>query len=393
LITGCGVPLLEIPPVPVGYRFIACLTHDIDHPSIRQHGWDRTTLGFLRRAALGSAYNLLCGRLGIQDALRNWVAVLKLPFVQLGLANDFWLDFPDRYLDADQGFRSTYFVIPFKDRPGKNVGRPRASFRAARYGARDIAGTMQKLLAAGCEVGLHGIDAWVDEVNGCEELQEIRRLTLAPEIGARMHWLCFDRRSPSVIERAGAAYDSTVGYNETVGYRAGTTQAYKPLGADRLLELPLHVMDTAMFYPAYLGLSPAQAETLLQEMTDKVSRFGGCLTINWHDRSLAPERLWGRIYRDLLQDLERRDAWLGPAGKIVAWFRKRRSAVFEFDATHPFAVSTRVDTKHNEGLPGLRLRIHNPRRPGEAGAMRTAHYVDAVVDETLESPVPCRPGA
>src|SRR5437868_4416579 len=32
LITGCGVPLVEIPPVPAGYPFIACLTHDVDHP-------------------------------------------------------------------------------------------------------------------------------------------------------------------------------------------------------------------------------------------------------------------------------------------------------------------------------------------------------------------------
>ena len=45
LITGCGVPLVEIPPVPDGYRFIACLTHDVDHPSIRQHKWDHTMFG------------------------------------------------------------------------------------------------------------------------------------------------------------------------------------------------------------------------------------------------------------------------------------------------------------------------------------------------------------
>jgi hypothetical protein len=393
LITGCGVPLLEIPPVPEGYRFIACLSHDIDHPSIRRHGWDRTTFGFLRRAVLGSMFNLLRRRLGIRDLLRNWVTALKLPFVQLGLAEDFWLDFPDRYLKVEQGFRSTYFVIPFKNRPGKNVGRPRASFRAARYGAQDIAGIMQKLQAAGCEIALHGIDAWVDEVRGREELQEISRLTLAPELGVRMHWLCFDRQSPSAIESAGAAYDSTVGYNETVGYRAGTTQVYKPLNADRLLELPLHVMDTAMFYPPYLGLSPAQAKTRLEQMAENVSRFGGCLTINWHDRSLAPERLWGEVYRDLLEDLKKRGAWLGPAGQIVAWFRKRRSAVFEFDETGPFAVRTKVETKHIDGLPGLRLRIYNSRDPEEAGGARSAHYVDAAVDEVVENPVPCRPRA
>src|SRR5215470_11437428 len=34
LITGCGIPLIEIPPVPEGFQFIACLTHDVDHPSL-----------------------------------------------------------------------------------------------------------------------------------------------------------------------------------------------------------------------------------------------------------------------------------------------------------------------------------------------------------------------
>src|SRR5580693_2831235 len=59
IITGCGVPLVEIPPVPEGYRFIACLTHDVDHPSIRQHKWDHTMFGFLYRAVFGSLRNLI----------------------------------------------------------------------------------------------------------------------------------------------------------------------------------------------------------------------------------------------------------------------------------------------------------------------------------------------
>src|SRR5207245_6845327 len=53
LITGCGVRLVEIPSVPERDRFIACLTHDVDHPSIRQHGWDHTTFGFFSRSVFG----------------------------------------------------------------------------------------------------------------------------------------------------------------------------------------------------------------------------------------------------------------------------------------------------------------------------------------------------
>ncbi len=71
LITGCGVPLVEIPPVPDGYRFIACLTHDVDHPSIRRHKWDHTMFGFLYRAIFGSLRNLIRGRMSVQDLLTN----------------------------------------------------------------------------------------------------------------------------------------------------------------------------------------------------------------------------------------------------------------------------------------------------------------------------------
>ena len=78
-------------------------------------------------------------------------------------------------------------------------------------------------------------------------------------IGIRMHWLLRDARTPSVLENAGYAYDSTVGYNETVGYRAGTTQVFRPQGVRRLLELPLHIQDGALFYPQQLDLSEADA--------------------------------------------------------------------------------------------------------------------------------------
>ena len=161
-----------------------------------------------------------------------------------------------------------------------------------------------------------------------------------------MHWLYYDQQSPVALERAEAVYDSTIGYRETVGYRAGTTQAYKPLQVDRLLELPMHVMDTALFYPDYLGLSPREAGPLLGRMVDSAAQFGGCLTINWHDRSLAPERLWYACYRDLVQDLKNRCPWFATAGQAVSWFRKRRSVVFETDLRRP-----------GKCLPGLWLRI------------------------------------
>lgn len=383
LITGCGVPLIEIPPIPQGYRFVACLTHDVDHPSILQHKWDHTIFGFLYRAIFGSLRRLLRGELSVQDMFRNWAAALKLPFIHLGMAKDFWREFDDRYLESEKGLPSTFFLIPFSDQTGNTAHGPAPRLRAARYRAQDLVATVAKLTAVQCEVGLHGIDAWLDSSKGRQELEEIRRLTAVSSVGVRMHWLYYDQQSPLALEAAGAEYDSTIGYNETVGYRAGTTQVFKPLDVTQLLELPLHAMDTALFYPSYLNLTTRQAKKRLAQFGDNAVRFGGTITVNWHDRSLAPERLWGECYRDLIDDLQSRGAWFATAGQAVSWFRKRRSAAFEMDSFG------RVKVAFHQGdhVPGLRLRVHKPRNSNTIGHRNSEDYVDTVLEETDVIPV------
>jgi hypothetical protein len=381
LITGSGVSIVEIPPVPDGYQFVACLTHDVDHPAIRRHKWDHTMFGFLYRAIFESLRKLIRGQMSLQDVFKNWAAALKLPFIHLGLTKDFWREFDDRYLELEAGLPSTFFVIPYSSRPGTSADGSEPPLRAAAYGARDIADAIRKLTAAGCEVGLHGIDAWRDCSKGSLELAEIRRLTGTSRIGVRMHWLYYDQQSPSILEAAGADYDSTIGYNGTVGYRAGTTQAFKPLGANHLLELPLHVMDTALFYPGHLGLTAEGAKALVSPILDNVIQFGGILTINWHDRSVAPERLWGEFYRDLIRDLRCRGAWFSTVGEAASWFRKRRSAEFEADPTA--VVRAKVVGEHDENLPGLRLRFHRAREHDDVSAHDPQDCADIRFDECV----------
>jgi len=361
LITSCGISIVEIPAVPEGFRFVACLTHDVDHPSVRRHKLDHTIVGFLLRATFGSLVDTFLGRMSIRDAARNWVAAIKLPFIYIGVAKDFWRDFDDRYLEVEESLPSTFFVIPRKNYSGKRSDGLAPALRAARYEARELIDTIRKLTHAGCEVGLHGIDAWLDCSRGREELEEIRLLTGASEIGVRMHWLYYSENSPATLEKAGAAYDSTIGYNTTVGYRAGTTQVYKPLDAERLLELPMHAMDTALFYLSYLGLSPRKASARLRELTDTVAQYGGCLTINWHDRSLAPERLWGGCYRELIKDLKSRGAWFATAEQAVSWFRARRSVEFEEDPTYPCSIRAKFSSNYRDDLPGLCMRTYKPQ--------------------------------
>ncbi|HEX9046466.1 MAG TPA: hypothetical protein VF988_05515 [Verrucomicrobiae bacterium] len=361
LILEHGLALLEIPPSPADHDFIVCLTHDVDHPAIRNHKFDHTAAGFVYRATVGSLLDVARGLKTVRQMAENWLAALKLPLVHAGLAGDFWHEF-DHYVALEKGRGSTFFVIPRKGETGLDHNGRRQARRAASYDARDLRDDLLALGKNGKEVGVHGIDAWRNAAAGGAEKKVIADLIGAPELGVRMHWLYFAAQSPLELENAGFTYDSTMGYNDTVGYRAGTAQVFKPLAAKQLLELPLHVMDTALFYPSYLHLSAAQADEILQPLIENAVAYGGVLTVNWHDRSLAPERLWGDAYARLLDRLQARNPWFATAAQCVGWFRRRRAARFE---TSPETGEVRIQMPEgSDALPPLRIRVFPARKGG-----------------------------
>ncbi|MBV8141713.1 MAG: hypothetical protein JOZ60_06670 [Verrucomicrobia bacterium] len=385
-ITLAGIPLVEVPPVPVGYKFMACLTHDLDHPVMRNHWCDHTMYGFLYRATIGTLRDVFRRRKSLGSLRKNLEAVCLLPFVHLGLAKDFWRGF-DRYLEMVEVPGSTFFVIPRSDYAGRTSEGPAPSLRRCRYEVDQLAPQLRRIVAAGGEIGLHGLDAWLDNDEGRKEREIVSRAVGVSIRGVRMHWLFFDSNSPAALDQAGFDYDTTVGYRETVGYRAGTAQAYKPPGATKLLELPLHVMDTALFYSSYLRLREQEAEGLVWRLMDDAERSGGALTINWHDRSIAPDRLWEDFYLKMLRELRSRGAWLPTSSKAVAWFRSRRAAVIESARSPGGALRVQGRAKTSEEVPGLQIRIHKPRAQSlaEATASRKrAEFVDVPFAGTTE---------
>lgn len=322
-ILGAGFPVVEIPPCPAGHDFMVCLTHDVDFVSIRNHGFDRTVRGFIYRAVIGSVQRFIRHRLTLRQVLKNWQAVLLLPLVHLGVCKDFWMQF-ESYRRIEGRYRSTWFLIPFKGRSGRNVSEEHPGLRATRYDVTDVGRQAVEMQAQGCEIGLHGIDAWCDRLSARLEKNRISSVTGNPDVGVRMHWLCNDRHSLSFLDEAGFEYDATNGYNETIGFRAGTSQVFKPFHAHHLLEIPLHIQDVALFYPVFLDLNEADAWTRCMDVFDHQKVFGGVVTLLWHMRSLAPERLWGGFYKRLLQECRSTNAWVGTARDVVDWFRARR---------------------------------------------------------------------
>lgn len=389
-ILEAGLPIVEIPPVPEGHNFIACLTHDTDFIRIRDHFFDHTMGGFLYRAIFGSLINFIKGRHPFSRVRKNWEAVLSLPFVYLGMAKDYWFQF-HRYEEIENGAISTFFLIPFKKRRGDKVHSAR---RATKYDIMDIPETAKILARKGYEISAHGIDAWHSGDKGRIEWKRINAVTRDDKIGIRMHWLLFDHQTFSALEKAGYYYDSTLGYNDAAGYRNGTTQVFRPQGAIRLLELPLNIQDTALFYPRRMNLPEKKALDLCDLFIKNAFHLGGVLTINWHQRSLAPERMWGDFYIQMLERVRHHRPWFATAKQAVEWYQKRREASFSYVKGKDDERRLVIRGGKMAGIPSLLIRIHRPKNQAlmHADTQHLFHspseYTDIPWREALEMSLP-----
>ena len=359
LLLDSGIAFVEIPPRPLDHDFVCCLTHDVDFYGIRRHAFDRTLAGFIARASAGTAADLLRGRRRASEALRNWTALLSLPFVFLNRVRDLWRPFDD-YARAENGLPSTFFLIPFRQRPGVAPDGTTNPVRAVAYQVSDIAEDVKDAAARGSEIAVHGIDSWHDAGCGRAEMAQVASVIGRRPNGIRMHWLYFSDRSAGQLESAGFEYDSTCGYNDVVGYRAGTSQVFRLPGAERLMELPLTIMDTALLYRGRMNLSSDDALRVCRGIVAHACRLGGTLVINWHDRSLAPERLWGWCYEQLLKELASNcRPWFATASEAVAWFRWRRSFRFIGHAAGELTIES---AGNRSGGPAAVALIYRPRR-------------------------------
>ena len=363
-ISGAGIGFVEIPPVPYGYHFITCLTHDVDFINIRDHGFDRSIAGFIKRAIIPRSFRDTQGRIAWSRILRNWKAVLMLPGVYLGWFKDTWFDI-DRYLELERGLGSTFFFIPFNNRPGKTIVGHAPKIRAAKYDIAQYRDLIDTLTAAGVEIELHGIDAWLDAGKGLEEQDAIRQMTGKQCVGVRMHWLYFSDQSPQSLEKAGFYFDSTLGFNETIGFRSGTTQVHGLSDKHNLYELPLNIMDTTLFYPTRMDLSEVEAAEHCMYLVRQIRQHGGVLTINWHSRSLSPERNWDEFYRDLLDKLKKERTLFFTAAEAVQWFARRRSIRFENIEIKENTMHIRLKSDAYDGNAYYILRCYPPKKKNE----------------------------
>lgn len=286
---------------------------------------------------------------------------------------DPWNNIPD-LLETTwrRGLRSTVFLIGRNRHPLD--GTPRRVYERER---RHLAAAVR---AAGGEVGLHGSFTASESAGAlAEELASLRGEAGRVD-GVRFHYLRF-RYHETVrwLEAAGARYDTSLGFSEAPGFATGLARPYRPylVGEERpadLTLLPLAVMDTTLH--SHLKLDADAAFDRALSVLERVRLAGGHAALLWHNTYLADDRAPGydRLWGDLLDELARRGATMGPAGDAEP--RPDGARLDDRRVMHLTTVHRPRDVRifHKEGralaragaqvtVAGPRERLSRARRP------------------------------
>jgi peptidoglycan/xylan/chitin deacetylase (PgdA/CDA1 family) len=296
------------PPRWRGARFAVALTHDVDTP------WRWTRIG-VRGAAARLKGHALAGRGA--PALREARALAAVPAHKLRRTDPNWSFERITRVEARHGARSTFFVMAGHRHPADGAA-PEAYERLRPR-------LVETILAGGGEVGLHG--SYTAAEDGGLLVREKERLesVAGPVHGHRYHYLRVDpHRNLAAVEHAGLAYDSSLGFSDAPGFRAGLAQPFRPwdvvsgrpLG---LVEIPLAAMDATFSEPHYLGLQAGEAERRLSALLDWAAEHGGGFAVLWHNDRYDPatSRGWDRLYLRFLEGVAARGGVCLSAGELA----------------------------------------------------------------------------
>jgi peptidoglycan/xylan/chitin deacetylase (PgdA/CDA1 family) len=296
------------PPQWGGARFAVALTHDVDSP------WKWTRTGVKGAAARAKA-DLARGR--VRSGLRELRGLAGAPLHKASGTDPFWSF--DRILADEQrsGASSTFFLLA---EHAHELDGP-----AAEQYERLRPRLVETLQDAGAEVGLHGsYSAAEDPAQLAAEKESLEQLAGSVK-GQRYHFLRLDpHRNLAQLEAVGFAYDSSLGFSDALGFRAGIAHPFRPWDFEQeaprdLVEVPLAAMDVTLSAERYLDLSAREADERLRALLDWAEENGGGFAVLWHseqyDSALLPG--WDRLYKRFVEEVQRRGGVCLQAGALA----------------------------------------------------------------------------
>ena len=168
---------------------------------------------------------------------------------------------------------------------------------------------LEKITARGHVVGFHpSYEAYDDPLAFERELASLRRISGQAVTSGRQHFLRF--AAPETWQRwadAGLDWDSSAGYSDYAGFRAGICDTYPVFNFLTRQQLPLRekpllAMDVTLALNEHLG--PEAAFAQLERLRREVRKHQGEFTLLWHNSSWNTYfwANWQEYYRAFIGD-------------------------------------------------------------------------------------------
>ena len=290
-------------------RFVVALTHDVDVP------WRWTRIG-VRGAAARLKGHALARRAG--PALHEARGLARVPFHKLRGSDPNWRFAEIVAEEHEHDARSTFFVMAGHGH--------RADGAAPEAYERLRPRLVETLVETGAEVGLHGSYLAAEDLDRLAMERALLAQLEGPLVGHRYHYLRVDpHRNLVPLVRIGFQYDTTLGFPDALGFRAGIAHPFRPWDMERdrpadLVEVPLAVMDATLAEERYEGLSAAAAKRRVFALLDWAAEHGGGFSILWHPERFDPAsaRGWDRLYVDVIDAVRERGGVCVSARELAA---------------------------------------------------------------------------
>jgi hypothetical protein len=315
--------LSPIPAWPPGRRCAIALSHDVDRIARRS-----STLVWPPYALRLSKYeNIVAAR----QRLWHFRQIIRFPRV-----DDVRLFRKVVSFEAEYGCSSTSFFAT------RNRFDAHASVLDVQYDIRNqrMRRLLEDLREKGFGIGLHAsYRAFESPSRFFEESRTLQQVSGVAPLGLRHHFWHLGTDIDATLaahEAAGFDYDSSISFNEHLGFRRSVAWPYYPWSETmqrplRTLQMPVFCMDGNVFYTPS---SVEEAVAKISAVIANIKEVGGVGSIDWHSDTASPETPgyedWGLAYEQLVRMLaDDSDVWTTSLEAIVDWFKTRRSQLSE----------------------------------------------------------------
>jgi len=304
---------------PEGKCCAVCLTHDVDEVK-KTYQWITYPLRLIARDKPGN----------LKPQFRSLIRKIK--------GNEPYWTF-DEILRVE-GSREVKSSLYFLKETGKVRISDRKTWRhfGRRYNFNDthVRELLRNLNSRGWEVGLHGsFYSYLDKEKLRSEKEALEHSLGTSVTGGRQHNLNLKIPETWLIqESVGLLYDTTLGFNDSLGFRWGISFPFRPFFPKEnrildVLQIPLTIEDLPYFR------SPQRFNQFIK-IFKNVGHIHGVLTLLWHQSVFNENEFpgWESEYIKILDYCKEHNAWIGSGRQIHNWWTRREKIIIDWEYSH-----------------------------------------------------------